>query len=528
MPEVKKRADWRPVAGIAGLAALGYGGYKLYEYFKAPAGEPPGPPEPPVVEKASIYGKVTDSQTALPIEGALISVYAYGKTVVLYEAPTDANGEYSIADIEPGKYMCYAWTPARPYITAELTITLSAGQRFPWDVRLEPLLPPAPTSGNVTDARTGEPIEGATIIFESYSVDPYTGMTDLRVVATDAQGNYSTALAPPTGATETYKLAASAWPNYQSFEKDVQVIPYQSNVFDFQMTEYFQAMGNGTLQGTVTDSKTVAKLQGVEVVIKSWGPGPIDSQPYVTFRAVTDALGYYKIEGIPEIMYGVTALHPDPNYDMYGPVKVTVSGITTHNFTMRIYVPPTMTAQIYGKVTDSETGAALAGVQVGLSAMGAGWETATNSQGNYTFANLPPSTEVRVYWLTFMKTGYKSVDIKNIWLEDGEVKQINTPLTPVPAPGVGSVYGRVVDWNGNPVAGAEPWFMTLDEAYDYWTKTDTAGYYSIANMAAPQTYRCGCLAPGVGAGRAYPVPNFTLAAGQDKLVDFTIMPSAGG
>ena len=493
MPKGKEGMDWRPVAGIAGLAALGYGGYKLYAYFKAPAG---APPPPPGVGKASIYGKVTDSKTALPIEGALIEVYAYGGTVVLYQATTDANGEFSIADIEPGKYEVFA--SGTIYYQSSIIITLAAGQQYRWDVQLEPAIALAPTSGMVTDARTGLPIEGATIILESYSVDPITNMTDYRAVATDAQGNYSTELAPPTGATETYKLTAYAWPEYQSFEKDVQVIPYQPNVFNFQMTEYFQAVGNGTLQGTVTDDTSGAKLQGVKVIIKSWNPGPIDGQPYVTFSAVTNALGFYKIERIPEIMYGVTAVNElNPAYDMYGPVKVTVAGTTTHNIPLHIYVPPTRTAKIYGKVTDAKTGAALADVWVGLSCQGGGWETITNSQGNYTFANLLPSTEVGVYQLTFMKTGYQAKDVYNISLGDGEVKQVNTSLTPVVVPGYATLYGKVTDANtGALIPNAWVDIMTADEAYYFsfngpqyrFENVPALTYKVYAGVNNPQNY----------------------------------------
>ncbi|MBA7580633.1 hypothetical protein ES708_22527 [subsurface metagenome] len=57
-------------------------------------------------------------------------------------------------------------------------------------------------------------------------------------------------------------------------------------------------------------------------------------------------------------------------------------------------------ANLYGKVTDSQTGAALPDVLVALDGM----QTYTDSGGNYAFANLDPGE----YMLQLSKEGYES------------------------------------------------------------------------------------------------------------------------
>lgn len=62
--------------------------------------------------------------------------------------------------------------------------------------------------------------------------------------------------------------------------------------------------------------------------------------------------------------------------------------------------PPPGLANIYGKVTDAETGNPLSGVLVILDSM----EILTNGNGDYTFAEL----ETGEYSLQFSKEGYET------------------------------------------------------------------------------------------------------------------------
>jgi len=57
-------------------------------------------------------------------------------------------------------------------------------------------------------------------------------------------------------------------------------------------------------------------------------------------------------------------------------------------------------ANLYGKVTDADTGKAISGVLVVLDGM----ETSTNSGGNYSFLDVTPGG----YSVTFSKEGYQA------------------------------------------------------------------------------------------------------------------------
>ena len=63
-------------------------------------------------------------------------------------------------------------------------------------------------------------------------------------------------------------------------------------------------------------------------------------------------------------------------------------------------IPPPV-ANLYGKVTDAETGYALSGVKVTID----GLVTYTNTSGNYGFEGL----EVGGYTIKFEKAGYETV-----------------------------------------------------------------------------------------------------------------------
>ena len=63
--------------------------------------------------------------------------------------------------------------------------------------------------------------------------------------------------------------------------------------------------------------------------------------------------------------------------------------------------PPPGLANLYGKVTDADTGKAISGVLVSLN----GWIRYTDSGGNYTLTDLTPGQ----YVLQFSKEGYETV-----------------------------------------------------------------------------------------------------------------------
>ncbi len=85
--------------------------------------------------------------------------------------------------------------------------------------------------------------------------------------------------------------------------------------------------------------------------------------------------------------------------------------------------PPSGRAALYGKVTDSQTGAAVAGALLALD----GVQTYTDTGGNYTFSDVAPGG----YTLTVTKSGWISIS-ESITLPEGTT-QLNIPMVSVAA-----------------------------------------------------------------------------------------------
>ena len=127
----------------------------------------PGKANTPEVE-------VIVNPTLLPL-GAQVSVLESGRSV--YTNPT--NGTYSLMH-SAGAFTLKAG--AYGYESEEQSVTLEADQAVTADFTLEEL-PQNAVTGSITDAQTGEPIEGATILLvEDANITP---------VSTDGSGNYS-------------------------------------------------------------------------------------------------------------------------------------------------------------------------------------------------------------------------------------------------------------------------------------------------------------------------------------------------
>lgn len=65
--------------------------------------------------------------------------------------------------------------------------------------------------------------------------------------------------------------------------------------------------------------------------------------------------------------------------------------------------PPPGYANLYGNVTDAETGINIAGVIVTLN----GYQVVTDNAGNYSFVEIEPGN----YTLTFEKDGYETLQL---------------------------------------------------------------------------------------------------------------------
>jgi hypothetical protein len=88
-------------------------------------------------EKCWIYGKVTDSESDDPIQGATVTVYKAGTKDEVRTATTDINGNYNIT-LSPGTYDIEVRKKGYGKVRSADSIKLTAGSA----VKFNALLPP--------------------------------------------------------------------------------------------------------------------------------------------------------------------------------------------------------------------------------------------------------------------------------------------------------------------------------------------------------------------------------------------------
>jgi hypothetical protein len=160
----------------------------------------------------NIEGIVKDANTDSPIAGVTVTAGTYTNT-------TNADGYYEISDVPAGTYTVTASKDG--FQTASKTgIGVVAGQATNLNFTLTPL----PTNGNiagiVSDASTGNPIEGANITTNGYF--------DI----TDANGHYNISSIP----AGTYTVTASKDGYESSSSTNIVVAAGQTTTVDFQLT----------------------------------------------------------------------------------------------------------------------------------------------------------------------------------------------------------------------------------------------------------------------------------------------------
>jgi len=158
-----------------------------------------------------IAGIVKDTSIGTPIEGATV-------TAGTYAATTNPYGYYKLSNVLAGNYTVTA--SKNGYQTSSQTsIRVVAGQTTNLNFTLTSLPTTGHITGTVTDASTGDPIEGAQVTAGGYSV------------STNATGGYGIELA-----AGTYNVTVSANGYESSSETDVNVIAGATTTVDFKLT----------------------------------------------------------------------------------------------------------------------------------------------------------------------------------------------------------------------------------------------------------------------------------------------------
>jgi protocatechuate 3,4-dioxygenase beta subunit len=175
-----------------------------------------------------LTGLVRDARSNAPIEGAMIQFFG------TQSVRSDRRGVYRIDDVAPGRYRVTA--AHRNYQQQSLTVAIRSGQTGRQDFSLKtrdrqdgtvtatPLFTGASTGygqvrGNVSDARSGKPLERATVTIGA------------RSTRTSASGDYG--LEGIAAGSVTLTIEKSG---YQDFSRRIRIQAGKTTIMDFRMT----------------------------------------------------------------------------------------------------------------------------------------------------------------------------------------------------------------------------------------------------------------------------------------------------
>lgn len=290
------------------------------------------------VLSSTLEGVVIDANTGAAVAGATIQVS--GSTQA--SAVTDASGAYSLANIAAGNLNISV--QASGYDPASTSSLITGNQIVRYSPALYPLNttptvndPYATISGVVTDAMTGTPIAGASLI-----------LNGVQVASTDANGAYAIANISPGSVELSVQMAG-----YSTVATSATVSAGDNVIFSPSME---QSLLTGSLQGTVIDAATGQPLAGVT----------IDISGSSVLSATTDATGHYVISDIAPGQIAITA-----SLGGYDPVQASsmayAGGVI--NFSPAMYALATTpananSASVRGVVMDSGTNQPLSGVSI--------------------------------------------------------------------------------------------------------------------------------------------------------------------
>jgi hypothetical protein len=217
--------------------------------------------------------------------------------------------------------------------------------------------PKATLTGQIVDAYTNQPIEGALFMAGNQSG-----------VATNAEGRYATQAWEPA---DTAIVQASG---YEAATIDLKQHPElaQSNALTLTLDA---ALRPNTLSGTIRDEYTNEPLAGAMVSASE------------TISATTDDQGRYHLEDVPEA-FQITVTAPD-----HEETRADINRVVEQDLALR---PTTL----QGMVVDANSSQPLADVEITLGDVTA----TTDAEGRFTLRDIPPDGE-----LVFVRADYSDV-----------------------------------------------------------------------------------------------------------------------
>jgi hypothetical protein len=497
----------------------------------------------------TISGHVYETGGTVPIENATVWAETFDGSNG-GGATSDASGYYQILDLPAGDYRVRAGAEdhADEYYNEQglngenadpVTVTAgndASGTDFTLD-------PGGTVSGTVTDASTGDPLEGIAVETRN---NMWAG------ACTDASGNYTlTGLPLDTDIWIEAESRDEGWCTgpgsyvseyWEEVTDEADATPVQLSTGDPDRggIDFTLELG-GTILGHVYESGGITPINNARVQIEDIGTG-------AGWEAWTDADGAYQSPVLPVGDYRLRASAPayaDEFYldaGLYGE-DATPVGITAGNVTSAIDFTLDPGGRISGLVTDASTGSPLEGIEV--STRGGLWTGAcTDSEGEYILEGLPLDTGIVVGaessgqpWCynagTYAPEFWEEVDNEGaatpITLSSGTAEAIDIDFTLEQG---GTISGMVYEGDGATVIPyANVNFESIATGNGWGTQADATGAYHSPGLAAGD-YRVRASAAGfadeffdeAGANGENATP-VTVTAGNDASdTDFTLDP----
>ncbi len=313
----------------------------------------------PVTNFGSFTATAVDSVTGNQITDTQI-------TSECGDPPSVQNGVFTFSNVDVGQDVmtstsCSADFNAPNYYPGSALVTVNAGQTTSITFDLVPM-ESATVNVTVTDALSGAPLNGI-------SVTPSAG----QGMKTNAAGQFTVSGNDLLGSNNAPRNLGFTFvdqsANYLSTTADVEAIAGQTSALTVAMT---RECGPAVVTGTVYNASNQAPIAGASV-----GPSGDSKQ--------TDSNGDFLL-----------LLPLNDNLPSNVTITASASGFNSKSETIALYCGAHIvldfgqnsseTGTLTGTVTNAVTHAVVANAFVGASF---GTTTTTNSQGQYTFANVP-------------------------------------------------------------------------------------------------------------------------------------------
>ncbi|MFS0766942.1 carboxypeptidase regulatory-like domain-containing protein [Peribacillus phoenicis] len=392
----------------------------------------------------TLSGTIFDANTQRPIAGATVEVFDFTRGLIT-TAVTDAFGNFQVQNLSAGVYRFIA--SVQNYGSTVQESTIAANQQTVLNI----FLPPNPGSiqGTIFNQQTGDPVSGASVTIRQFSP---TGPV-IASASTDQNGQFTVDNLAP-GA---YTVIASD-SNFGTQSGSVFVSSNTESSITLSLTP-----SPGAVQGTLTNSQTGEPLAGALIRIQ-------DNNGTIIREVQTNENGIYFADGLAPGNYSLIGITPSFQRDTIG-----FNAATNTTTTVNLALSPNPGA-ITGRISDQQTGEALAGASVQLFPSQGLFPIAnalTDQNGNYTIIGLAPGE----YIVAANASNYARGAVGAIVFAD-QSTVANIGLIANPA----TISGTVTSTGETPIPNASIRVIDLNEVVLGSALTDQNGSYVIGNL----------------------------------------------